>query len=69
MKPGIMSTEFWTTQVVNALCVYLVVTCKVPSEWGLSVMGIAQGSVEVDGRTIYEATDLRVGLFHSTADF
>jgi len=33
------------------------------------VMGIAQGSVEVDGRAIYEATDLRVGLFTSTADF
>ncbi len=33
------------------------------------VMGIANGSVEVDGRTIYEAKDLRVGLFMSTADF
>lgn len=33
------------------------------------VMGIADGTVEVDGRKIYEATDLRVGLFKSTADF
>ena len=33
------------------------------------VMGIANGTVEVDGRTIYEATDLRVGLFTSTEDF
>jgi 3-hydroxyacyl-[acyl-carrier protein] dehydratase/trans-2-decenoyl-[acyl-carrier protein] isomerase len=29
-------------------------------------MGIADGIVEVDGRTIYEAKDLRVGLFTNT---
>ena len=33
------------------------------------VMGIADGSVSVDGREIYTAKDLRVGLFISTADF
>lgn len=33
------------------------------------VMGIADGSVSVDGREIYTATDLKVGLFTSTADF
>jgi len=33
------------------------------------VMGIADGSVEVDGREIYTAKDLRVGLFTSTKDF
>lgn len=33
------------------------------------VMGIADGSVEVDGREIYTAKDLRVGLFTSTANF
>jgi len=33
------------------------------------VMGIADGSVEVDGREIYTATDLRVGLFTSTDNF
>ena len=32
-------------------------------------MGIADGEVEVDGRVIYEATNLRVGLFTSTDDF
>ncbi len=32
-------------------------------------MGIADGTVEVDGRTIYTATDLRVGLFTSTDGF
>ena len=32
-------------------------------------MGIADATMEVDGRVIYEATDLRVGLFTSTADF
>lgn len=32
-------------------------------------MGIANGTVEVDGREIYSAKDLRVGLFTSTADF
>ena len=33
------------------------------------VMGIADGSVSVDGREIYKATDLRVGLFKSTESF
>jgi 3-hydroxyacyl-[acyl-carrier protein] dehydratase/trans-2-decenoyl-[acyl-carrier protein] isomerase len=32
-------------------------------------MGIADGSLSVDGRTIYTATDLRVGLFKQTDDF
>jgi 3-hydroxyacyl-[acyl-carrier protein] dehydratase/trans-2-decenoyl-[acyl-carrier protein] isomerase len=30
------------------------------------VMGIADGSVAVDGETIYTASDLRVGLFQNT---
>lgn len=33
------------------------------------VMGIADASMEVDGREIYSATDLRVGLFTSTENF
>ncbi len=33
------------------------------------VMGIADGSVSVDGREIYAASDLRVGLFQSTESF
>ncbi len=33
------------------------------------VMGIADGSVSVDGREIYLASDLRVGLFKSTESF
>ena len=33
------------------------------------VMGIADGRMEVDGREIYTAKDLRVGLFTSTDDF
>jgi len=33
------------------------------------VMGIADGSVEVDGREIYTAKDLKVGLFESTDNF
>jgi len=33
------------------------------------VMGIGDATMEVDGKVIYEATDLRVGLFTSTADF
>ena len=33
------------------------------------VMGIGDGSVSVDGREIYTAKDLRVGLFTSTDDF
>lgn len=32
-------------------------------------MAIADGSMEVDGREIYTATDLRVGLFTSLTDF
>ncbi len=33
------------------------------------VMGIADATMEVDGKVIYEATDLRVGLFTSTESF
>ena len=33
------------------------------------VMGIADGTVSVDGREIYAASDLRVGLFTSTESF
>ena len=33
------------------------------------VMGIADGSVQVDGREIYTAKDLKVGLFTSTENF
>ncbi len=33
------------------------------------VMAIADGSMSVDGREIYTAEDLRVGLFTSTDDF
>ena len=33
------------------------------------VMGIADGSLSVDGKEIYTAQDLRVGLFTSTESF
>ena len=33
------------------------------------VMGIAEGTVSVDGKEIYQASDLRVGLFTSTESF
>ena len=33
------------------------------------ILAIADGTVTVDGRKIYEAEDLRVGLFTSTEDF
>ncbi|AHG76491.1 3-hydroxydecanoyl-[acyl-carrier-protein] dehydratase [Mannheimia varigena USDA-ARS-USMARC-1388] len=33
------------------------------------VMGVADGEVEVDGRVIYTATDLKVGLFQDTTSF
>lgn len=33
------------------------------------VLGIADGSMDVDGRVIYDASDLRVGLFTSTESF
>jgi 3-hydroxyacyl-[acyl-carrier protein] dehydratase/trans-2-decenoyl-[acyl-carrier protein] isomerase len=33
------------------------------------VMGIGDAIMEVDGKPIYEASDLRVGLFTSTQDF
>lgn len=32
-------------------------------------MGIADGSVAVDGKVIYEAKDLKVGLFQDTSNF
>jgi 3-hydroxyacyl-[acyl-carrier protein] dehydratase/trans-2-decenoyl-[acyl-carrier protein] isomerase len=33
------------------------------------VMGIGDATMDVDGREIYNAKDLRVGLFTSTAEF
>lgn len=33
------------------------------------VMGVADGTMSIDGREIYEAKDLRVGLFESTEGF
>ena len=33
------------------------------------VMGIADAKMEVDGRVIYEANDLKVGLFIQTDNF
>ncbi len=33
------------------------------------IMGVANAHMEVDGRTIYQAKDLRVGLFKSTEGF
>ena len=33
------------------------------------VMGLADGSMEVDGKEIYIATDLRVGLFRNIEIF
>lgn len=33
------------------------------------VMGLADGQIEVDGRVIYLATDLKVGLFQDTSHF
>ena len=32
-------------------------------------MGVADGRMEVDGKEIYTAKDLRVGLFKSTEQF
>lgn len=32
------------------------------------VLGVADGRVEADGKTIYEATDLKVGLFDNSKD-
>ena len=37
--------------------------------WRRLIMGIADGTVEVDGRVIYEAKDLKVGLFTDTSQF
>jgi 3-hydroxyacyl-[acyl-carrier protein] dehydratase/trans-2-decenoyl-[acyl-carrier protein] isomerase len=33
------------------------------------VLGIADGTLSVDGQAIYEAKDLRVGLFTNTEKF
>jgi 3-hydroxyacyl-[acyl-carrier protein] dehydratase/trans-2-decenoyl-[acyl-carrier protein] isomerase len=32
-------------------------------------MGIADATMEVDGRQIYSATDLKVGIFSDTSTF
>ncbi|NIW00435.1 bifunctional 3-hydroxydecanoyl-ACP dehydratase/trans-2-decenoyl-ACP isomerase, partial [Candidatus Saccharibacteria bacterium] len=34
-----------------------------------ATMGIADGAMSVDGKEIYKAKELRVGLFTSTSDF
>ena len=34
-----------------------------------TVLGVADGIMKVDGREIYAAKDLRVGLFSSTESF
>ena len=33
------------------------------------VMGVADATMSVDGKEVYAAKDLRVGLFKSTEDF
>ncbi|NNC66366.1 MAG: 3-hydroxyacyl-[acyl-carrier-protein] dehydratase FabA, partial [Gammaproteobacteria bacterium] len=33
------------------------------------IMGLGDAEMDVDGRTIYQATNLRVGLFTSTEGF
>ena len=38
------------------------------TQWKL-IMGIADAKMSVDGREIYHAKDLRVGLFTSTDNF
>ncbi len=59
----------FTGQVLpNAQCLTYKLHLKRVIERKL-VMGIADGCVEVDGRVIYTATDLRVGLFTRTDNF
>ncbi|MCG8426106.1 MAG: 3-hydroxyacyl-[acyl-carrier-protein] dehydratase FabA [Chromatiales bacterium] len=49
-------------QVTYQLDIKRVITRKL-------ILGVADGSVKVDGREIYTAKDLRVGLFTSTDNF
>jgi len=59
----------FTGQILpNASKVVYKITMKRVIERKL-VMGIADGTVSVDGREIYTAKDLRVGLFSSTESF
>ena len=48
------------------------VTCRINIKRVITrrlILGMADGTVSVDGRDIYQANDLRVGLFTSTANF
>ena len=44
-------------------------TTRRQNKYDPHTMAIADGSMSVDGREIYVAEDLRVGLFHSTDNF
>ena len=52
----------WAKKVVYRINMKRVINRKL-------VMGMADGEVEVDGRVIYTATDLKVGLFQDTSSF
>ncbi|MGB5246175.1 MAG: 3-hydroxyacyl-[acyl-carrier-protein] dehydratase FabA [Woeseia sp.] len=65
---GVGNVKFSGQVLPNAKMVTYRISIKRLIERKL-VLAIGDGSVEVDGRQIYTAEDLRVGLFTSTDDF
>ena len=65
---GVGEVKFTGQVLPNAKKVTYKINIKRIIARGL-VMGIADGTMEVDGREIYVANGLRVGLFTSTEDF
>ena len=65
---GAGEVKFFGQVLPSANCVTYQLDMKRLIERKL-VMGIADGSLSVDGREIYTANDLRVGLFTSTDTF
>ena len=56
-------------QVFRAMLLALALPLSaIAAEWHGTVVGVADGVMKVDGKPIYEAKDLRVGLFVNGAD-
>ena len=72
-NPGRGRTGFWRSQVLRpVLPTAKKVTYNIHIKRTINrslILGIADGTVSVDGREIYSAEGLRVGLFTSTDSF
>ena len=65
---GVGEVKFSGQVLPSAKCIQYQIDIRRVVARGL-ILGIAHGTVRVDGRDIYNASDLRVGLFTSTDSF